>query len=65
MTATALDEAPPKEATYRPHLIHFNERDAVTFNVIDSPDADAARGDFAGPMPGVVRPVLEWRTDLS
>ena len=52
-------------ATYRPHLIHFNERDAVTFNVIDSPDADAARGDFAGPMPGVVRPVLEWRTDLS
>ncbi|HKP70374.1 MAG TPA: ABC transporter ATP-binding protein [Pyrinomonadaceae bacterium] len=52
-------------ATYRPHLIHFNERDAVTFNVIDSPDADAARGDFAGPMPGVVRPVLDWKTDLA
>ena len=52
-------------ATYRPHLVHFNERDAVTFNVIDSPDADAARGDFAGPMPGVVRPVLDWKTDLS
>ena len=52
-------------ATYRPHLIHFTERDAVTFNVIDSPDADAARGDFAGPMPGVVRPVLDWKTDLS
>ena len=52
-------------ATYRPHQIHFTERDAVTFNVIDSPDADAARGDFAGPMPGVVRPVLEWKTDRS
>ena len=50
-------------ATYRPHLVHFTERDAVTFNVIDSPDADAARGDFAGPMPGVVRPVLDWKTE--
>lgn len=49
-------------ATYQPHTIHFTERDAVTFNVIDSPLGDAARGDFAGPMPGVVRPVLEWET---
>ena len=52
-------------ATYRPHVVHFTERDAVTFNVIDSPDGDAARGDFAGPMPGVVRPVLDWKTDVS
>ena len=52
-------------ATYQPHEIHFNERDAVTFNVIDSPDGDAARGDFAGPMPGVVRPVLEWKTETK
>jgi lipopolysaccharide transport system ATP-binding protein len=52
-------------ATYRPHMIHFNERDAVTFNVIDSPEGDGARGDFAGPMPGVVRPVLEWKTDVE
>jgi lipopolysaccharide transport system ATP-binding protein len=50
-------------ATHQPHEIHFNERDAVTFNVIDSPDGDAARGDFAGPMPGVVRPVLNWKTE--
>jgi lipopolysaccharide transport system ATP-binding protein len=50
-------------ATHQPHEIHFNERDAVTFNVIDSADGDAARGDFAGPMPGAVRPVLEWKTE--
>lgn len=49
-------------ATFQPHEVHFIERDAVTFNVTDSPDADAARGDFAGPMPGVIRPVLEWKT---
>jgi lipopolysaccharide transport system ATP-binding protein len=52
-------------ATYQPHEVHFTERDAVTFNVIDSPEGDAARGDFAGPMPGVVRPVLEWKTEAQ
>jgi len=49
--------------THQPHEVHFAERDAVTFNVIDSPDRGAARGDFAGPMPGVVRPLLEWKTE--
>ena len=52
-------------ATYRPHVVHFTERDAVTFNVLDSSEGDGARGDFAGPMPGVVRPILEWKTELS
>ena len=51
-------------ATHQPHQVHFNERDAVTFNVIDSPDGDAARGDFAGPMPGAVRPMLSWKTEI-
>lgn len=49
-------------ATHRPHEVHFTERDAVTFNVIDSPDGDGARGDLAGAMPGVVRPALDWKT---
>jgi lipopolysaccharide transport system ATP-binding protein len=52
-------------ATHHPYEVHFNERDAVTFNVIDSPDGDGARGDFAGPMPGAVRPVLEWKTETK
>jgi lipopolysaccharide transport system ATP-binding protein len=52
-------------ATYQPLDIHFSERDAVTFNVVDSPVGDGARGDFAGPMPGVVRPVLEWKTVIK
>ncbi|MEO6333772.1 MAG: ABC transporter ATP-binding protein, partial [Pyrinomonadaceae bacterium] len=50
-------------ATHHPHEIHFNERDAVTFNVVDSPDGGGARGDFAGPMPGIVRPLIEWNTE--
>lgn len=52
-------------ATHQPHEIHFTERDAVTFNVIDSPDGDAARGDLAGPIAGAVRPMLEWATTFK
>jgi lipopolysaccharide transport system ATP-binding protein len=49
-------------STYEPFEIHFVEPDAVSFNVIDSPEGDSARGDFTGFLPGVVRPVLEWET---
>ncbi len=49
-------------STYEPLIVHFVERDAITFNVVDSPDGDSARGDFAGHLPGVVRPILEWKT---
>lgn len=49
-------------STYKPLIVHFVERDAVTFNVVDSADGDSARGDYAGVLPGVVRPELEWET---
>lgn len=51
--------------TYEPFIVHFMERDAVTFNVIDSTDGDSARGDYAGILPGVVRPVLDWQTEVE
>ena len=41
---------------------HFHARDLVAFQVVDSLDGDAARGDWDGAMPGVVRPLLEWTT---
>lgn len=47
-------------STYKPLIVHFVERDAVTFRVIDSLDGDSARGDYAGLLPGIVRPMLEW-----
>lgn len=50
-------------STYKPLTVHFAEWDAVTFNVIDTMDGDSARGDYAGVLPGVVRPVLEWETE--
>ncbi len=50
--------------TYMPFMLHFVEWEAVTFNVMDTIEGDSARGDYAGELPGVVRPVLEWSTDV-
>jgi lipopolysaccharide transport system ATP-binding protein len=45
-----------------PINVQIYERSIAAFQVIDSMDGDSARGDYAGPMPGVVRPMLEWTT---
>ncbi len=52
-------------ATFEPYGVHFKEKDAAAFLVTDSNEGDTARGDFAGSMAGVVRPVLDWKTDYS
>ncbi len=46
-------------------VLHAHELNAVAFQVIDSPAGDSARGDYVGPMPGVVRPLLEWTTQAN
>ncbi len=51
--------------TYVPFQVHFFERDAIAFQVIDSLEGNSARGDFTGLMPGVVRPMLNWSTQLQ
>ena len=51
-------------STMNPVNVHFYERDVVAFQVIDSLDGDSARGDYAGHMPGVVRPLLRWTTQF-
>jgi len=52
-------------STYLPIEVHFVESDAVSFNVIDSFEGDAARGDYGGVLPGVVRPILDWETKFA
>ncbi len=49
-------------STMSPVVVHFYEQEAVAFQVIDSLDGDSARGDYSGPMPGIVRPLLPWST---
>jgi lipopolysaccharide transport system ATP-binding protein len=47
-------------SSYDPVVVHFFERDAVAFQVVDSLDGGSARGDYAGSVPGVVRPTFRW-----
>ena len=50
--------------TMDPVKIPFFERDVVAFQVIDTMDGDSSRGDYAGPMPGMVRPMLNWTSQF-
>jgi lipopolysaccharide transport system ATP-binding protein len=49
-------------STMDPVVVHVWERDAVAFQVVDSLEGGSARGRYAGLMPGIVRPMLEWVT---
>jgi lipopolysaccharide transport system ATP-binding protein len=52
-------------STPRPLKSHFVVRDVVAFHVVDSFEPDSARGDWDGPIPGVVRALLTWTTETS
>lgn len=43
-------------------ILHAHATNAVAFQVVDGEGEGSARGDYVGPMPGVVRPLLEWTT---
>jgi lipopolysaccharide transport system ATP-binding protein len=46
-------------------IVHAYERNAFAFQVVDSPAGDSARGDYIGPMPGLMRPLLNWTTEAN
>lgn len=49
--------------TYIPALLtHVFEHDTVAFRIIDRLEPDSARGDYTGPVPGVIRPIVNWTT---
>lgn len=48
--------------TLAPQRGHFKERDAVAFQIVDQTDGAGARGDWKGNMPGLIRPLLDWKT---
>ena len=43
--------------------IHFFEKDLLLLTVIDPVEGTATRGGYRGPVPGVVRPLLEWESE--
>jgi len=48
-----------------PIVPQFQVREAVAFQVVDSLDGNSARGDWAGRVEGVMRPLLKWTTRLN
>ena len=44
---------------------HAAVYEAITFEVLDPGEGDSARGSFAGQWRGVVRPMLEWTTEVE
>lgn len=50
--------------TMNPTMVQFLERDAVSFEVFDNFTGDSARGEWSGPMGGIVSPLLRWENKL-
>ncbi len=50
--------------TIAPKTQQYHEVNVVSFFVVDSFDGDSARGDYVGKVGGVVRPLLEWKTQF-
>ena len=48
-----------------PNVPQFIERQIVAAQVVDSMEGNSARGDWAGGMPGLVRPLLDWETHYT
>jgi lipopolysaccharide transport system ATP-binding protein len=51
-------------ATRHPfYQIHFLEHDSVAFQVVETNEPGSVRAGWGRPIPGVVRPMLNWETD--
>jgi lipopolysaccharide transport system ATP-binding protein len=51
--------------TIDPYIQQFHEHQVIAFQVVDSFTGDTARGDWTGPMKGIVRPLLKWNTRIE
>jgi lipopolysaccharide transport system ATP-binding protein len=48
--------------THDPFVVHFHENEVIAFNMIDKAINNLTRGDYTGNMPGVIRPLLNWKS---
>jgi len=51
-------------STMQTSKVHFYEKDLLSFTVVDPIIGSVTRGQYAGPMPGVVRPLLDWECEM-
>jgi len=52
-------------STMVPVKVHVYEVGVCSFRIFDTQDGDSARGDYVGPLPGFVRPLLAWTTSFQ
>jgi lipopolysaccharide transport system ATP-binding protein len=43
-------------------ILRAHAKEAAAFQIVDESEGASARGDYVGPIRGVVRPLLEWTT---
>lgn len=48
--------------THDPFVVHFHEREAIAFNMVEDLKNSPTRGDYVGSMPGIIRPNLAWES---
>jgi lipopolysaccharide transport system ATP-binding protein len=46
-------------------MAQYQERDPVAFHVVDTQEGDSARSDWPGKVDGVMRPLLNWKTQFA
>lgn len=51
-------------STYKPFEVHFIEDDAVAFTVVEAETGETSRGDYAGHLPGIIRPLIASQTQI-
>jgi len=49
--------------SFTPWMIHLNESRAVSVQIVEPYGRVTARGDYAGHIPGFVRPLLRWTSE--
>jgi lipopolysaccharide transport system ATP-binding protein len=49
---------------YPSTVTHFHVPKVVTFQILEAEEGQSARGDYVGPIPGVLRPLLGWDTEF-
>jgi lipopolysaccharide transport system ATP-binding protein len=48
--------------THDPFEIHFHHKEAIVFNIIDDIINSPTRGEYVGSLPGIIRPLLKWKS---
>ena len=52
--------------TYNPNIVHALVEEAASFQVVDHSQGDGVRGPYSGGRwPGVVRPMLPWKAEMT